>query len=96
MQIQSRPPDSVRVGLELAGRRVARDNDAILLNGVRVGRVSSGTFGPTVERPIAMGYVRPEYVAEGTELSIDVRGRLEVARVVKLPFYRRQPQRNGS
>ena len=96
VQIQQRPLDFTRVALELAGRRVAREGCPILRGRVRVGEVTSGTFGPTVEKAIAMGYVRPEHAALGTELNIDVRGRLEPARVVKLPFYRRQPRRNGS
>ena len=96
LAIQSRPADSVRIGLELACKRVARDGDPILSSGNRVGQVTSGTFGPTVEKPIAMAYVRPEFAAEGTELSIEVRGRVEPARVVQLPFYRRPSRRNQS
>jgi aminomethyltransferase len=95
-RIQGQPLDFTRVGLELSGGRVAREGCPILREGRRVGHISSGTFGPTVEKTIAMGYVCPADAAEGTELSIDVRGRLESARVVKLPFYRRQPRRNGS
>ena len=96
VQIQQHPLDLTRVALELSGRRVAREGCPILRDGVRVGEVSSGTFGPTVQKTIAMGYVPPEHAVPGTELNIDVRGRLEPARVVKLPFYRRQSKRNGS
>jgi aminomethyltransferase len=81
----------VRVGLELTGKRVPREDFAILepANARQVGFVSSGTFSPTFEKPLAMGYVEPPYSAPGTELLIDIRGRNEAARVVKLPFYRR-------
>jgi aminomethyltransferase len=96
VKIQTHPLDFTRVAFELAGRRVAREGCPILRAGVRVGEVTSGTFGPTVQKAIAMGYVRPEHAAPGTELDIDVRGRVEAARVVKLPFYRRQSKRNGS
>ena len=78
-----------RVGLELAGKRVPRENYPVLLQGRRVGEITSGTFSPTLEKPIAMAYVAPEAVAPGTELAVDVRGRAEPARVVPLPFYRR-------
>jgi aminomethyltransferase len=77
-----------RVGLALEGKRVPRDGFDILSARDVVGQVTSGTFSPTLERPIAMGYVAPEFAAPGTELAIDIRGRAEPARVVELPFYR--------
>jgi aminomethyltransferase len=83
---QDRP---VRVGWELAGRRVPREGYDVLAGGQVVGRVTSGTFSPTLEKPIAMGYIRPELAQPGTEVAIDLRGRQEPARVVALPFYRR-------
>src|SRR5205085_4209952 len=73
----SRP---VRVGLELAGRRPAREGCAVQKDGRTVGRVSSGTFGPTVQKAIAMAYVEPVLSAVGTEVQIDVRGTAEPAR----------------
>jgi aminomethyltransferase len=89
LQIQSQPLRRTRIGLELDSRRVAREGAPILVDGRQVGRITSGTFAPTLERVIAMGYVAPEYAAPGTELAVDVRGRIEPGRVVKLPFYRR-------
>ncbi len=85
-QQQGRP---VRVGWELDGRRVPREGFAVLAGGQTVGHVTSGTFSPTLEKSIAMGYSRPEQSASGTLVAIDIRGRLEPARVVALPFYRR-------
>ena len=61
-------------------------------DGQPVGAVTSGTFSPTLQKPIAMGYVRPELAEPGTELAVDVRGRPEPGRVVELPFYRRSIQ----
>ena len=78
-----------RIGLELSGRRVPRQHYPILFGGEVVGEVTSGTFSPTFEKPIAMGYVRPDCAELGTELAVDIRGRQEPARVVKLPFYSR-------
>ncbi len=83
---QDRP---LRVGWELAGRRVPREGYRVLAGGQIVGHVTSGTFSPTLERPIAMGYTRPDQARSGTEVAIDLRGRQEAARVVALPFYRR-------
>ncbi len=77
-------------GWMLAGKRVPREGyRRVLAGGEPVGHVTSGTFSPTLEQPIAMGYVRPELAAPGTQVAIDIRGRREPARVVKLPFYRR-------
>jgi aminomethyltransferase len=55
--------------------------------------VSSGTFSPTLDKPIAMAYVRPEATTGAEELTVDIRGRLEPARVVELPFYRRSQRK---
>lgn len=89
LRIQSQPLGRTRIGLELDSRRVAREGSPLLADGRPVGRVTSGTFAPTLEKVIAMGYVSPEYAKPGTLLAVDIRGRQEPARVVKLPFYRR-------
>ncbi len=90
LEIERQPRRLVRVGLELSGRRVARQEDAILANDKRIGKVTSGTFSPTLEKPIAMGYVPPEFAVPGTGLQIEIRRRPEPARVVQLPFYERK------
>ncbi len=82
--------ESIRVGLELSGKRVPREHYAIFASDAQVGEVTSGTFSPTLNKPIAMGYVPPRHAAAGTELAIDIRGSREPARVVKLPFYKRK------
>jgi aminomethyltransferase len=81
-----------RIGLELAGRRIARDGAAVVRDGETVGRVTSGTFAPTLQKAIAMAYVKPTLTALGGHLQVDVRGKLEDAKVVPVPFYRRQPR----
>jgi aminomethyltransferase len=78
-----------RVGLEMAGKRIPREGAAILAKGEVLGQVTSGTFSPTLEQPIAMGYVRPEAALDGASVEVDIRGRREPARIVALPFYRR-------
>lgn len=86
----------VRVGLELAGRRAAREHYPVLTptrsasEVATVGEISSGTFSPTLQKPIAMAYLPPQYAEVGTELAVDIRGSAEPARVVKLPFYSRK------
>jgi aminomethyltransferase len=78
-----------RVGWELDGKRVPREGYPVLSGGEPVGRVTSGTFSPTLNKPIAMGYIRGDLTAPGTEVSIDIRSHHEPARCVPLPFYRR-------
>ena len=69
-------PKRVRVGLELAGKRVPREHYGIYAAvGKAIGEVSSGTFSPTLQKPIAMGYVPPQFREPGTEVTIDIRGR---------------------
>lgn len=80
---------AVRIGLELTGKRVARQHAAVYRGAELVGEITSGTFSPTLEKPIAMAYVRPSAATVGIDLQIDIRGRKEPAIVVKLPFYQR-------
>jgi aminomethyltransferase len=79
----------VRVGLELEGRRAAREGMEVLHGDQVVGWVSSGTFTPTLNKAIAMAYVAPEYSAVGTQLAVEVgKGKVDVW-VRGLPFYSR-------
>jgi aminomethyltransferase len=79
-----------RVGLELEGKRAAREGSQILsAPGAPVGAVTSGSYVPTLDKSIAMGYVSPKCTMPGTELLVDIRGSLTAAKVVPLPFYKR-------
>jgi aminomethyltransferase len=78
-----------RAGLELAGKRLAREGSTLTARGKEIGRVCSGTFAPTLQKAIAMAYVEPAFMAPGTVLDVDIRGKNESAQVVALPFYRR-------
>jgi aminomethyltransferase len=89
LQAKQNPTQPKRVGIELTSKRIPREGATILHNGQPVGQVTSGTFSPTLEQPIAMGYVRPESALEGTQVEVDIRGRAEPGRIVALPFYRR-------
>jgi aminomethyltransferase len=86
---KSRADRPRRVGLELVGRRIAREGSGLYAGGREVGQVTSGTFSPTLGKPLAMGYVAREVSEVGTPLEVEIRGKREGAVVVKLPFYRR-------
>ena len=77
------------IGFEVTDRGIARDEQDILVNGERVGRVTSGSPAPFLKKNIGMGYVPEELSAVGTAIEIDVRGRLVAAQIVPLPFYKR-------
>jgi len=80
-------PSRKRVGLELEGRQPVREGAEITTRDGKVtGRVTSGGFSPTLQRPIAMGYVQSGHAAVGTQLEIHVRGKALPARVVSMPF----------
>ena len=77
------------VGLTLPGRSAPRADYAILSEGREVGRVTSGSYSPTLDTSIAMGYVLAGYASPGTALDVDIRGRQTPAEVAPLPFYTR-------
>lgn len=79
----------VRVGLEVVGRRVPREHFAVLSGDRKIGEVTSGTFSPLFDKPLAMAYVEPAFAAVGTPLTVDIRGAAAEAKVVPLPFYKR-------
>ena len=80
-------PARVRVGLKPAGRAPAREGTVVTTpDGREVGAVTSGGFGPTVNGPVAMGYITREFSQVGTELHLVVRGKPLLASVVAMPF----------
>jgi aminomethyltransferase len=80
----------VRIGLELEGKRAAREGSPINHAERPVGTVTSGSFVPWLEKSIAMGYVEPAVARIGTQLAVDLRGTLVPATVAGLPFYARK------
>lgn len=83
-------PAKTLVGLELDGRRTARQGNLVMLNDLQVGSVTSGTMSPTLFKSIAMAYVASDYAAVGTQLGIDFKREVVQAKVVPLPFYKRE------
>jgi aminomethyltransferase len=78
-----------RVGLEVEGKRPAREGAKVLCEGKEIGQVTSGTLTPTLNKAVAMAYVDPACTAPGTACEVDIRGKPASARVVTLPFYGR-------
>lgn len=78
------------VAFELVDRGIARHGmDICDESGTKIGHVTSGTMGPTVKKAIGLGYVDVPFNKAGSEIFVDVRGKLLKAVVVKAPFYKR-------
>ena len=89
-------PVQRRVGLNVEGRQPVREG-ALILDGEgnEIGRITSGTFSPALQRPIAMGYVAAASAEPGTALKLEQRGKIFEATVTPMPFvphrYHRKP-----
>jgi aminomethyltransferase len=91
-KIASEGPKRKLVGLELEGKRIARQGSPVIHDGKSIGEVTSGTLSPTLGKSIAMAYVDSALAKEGTSLEVDLKGSVVSAKVVKLPFYKRNSQ----
>ncbi|MFL5006470.1 MAG: glycine cleavage system aminomethyltransferase GcvT [Microvirga sp.] len=90
-------PAQKRVGFEVEGRQPVREG-ALVLDGEgnELGRITSGGFSPSLQRPIAMGYVASPAAEPGTALKLEQRGKLFDARVVAMPFVPHRYHRKGA
>lgn len=87
MLIFKQDPNQTRlIGITLEGRRVPRQGFKISHGGQIVGEVMSGTFSPSLDKPIALAYVLPTAAEPGTQVDVDIRGTATPAVVVKPPF----------
>jgi aminomethyltransferase len=77
------------VGLEMLEPGIARAEYDLFKGNVPVGRVTSGTRSPSLDKSIALGYVGIEYSTTGEIIDVEIRGRKIPAAIVALPFYRR-------
>jgi len=80
-----------RVGIQPEGRMPVRESAPLIdSDDNRIGTVTSGGFGPTVNGPVAMGYVKTEYAAIDSQVFAVVRGKTVPCRVIKLPFVKQR------
>jgi len=90
-------PIQKRIGLEVEGRQPVREGALVLDGeGTEIGRITSGGFSPSLQRPIAMGYVATALAEPGTELKLEQRGKLFDARVAEMPFVPHRYHRKGA
>ena len=90
-------PVQERIGLAVEGRQPVREGGRILDGeGNEVGKITSGGFSPSLQRPIAMGYVAAHLASEGTKLKLEQRSKLFDAQVVPMPFVPHNYHRKGA
>tara|TARA_A100001011_G_scaffold400639_1_gene517057 strand:- start:1624 stop:2718 length:1095 start_codon:yes stop_codon:yes gene_type:complete len=80
----------IRIGILPEGGIIAREGTKIFsVKDNEIGKITSGTFGPSVNAPVAMGYVNSEFSNIGTKIKLEVRGKKYDAKVSQLPFYKK-------
>ena len=80
----------LRVGIKPLGKIIAREGTKIFSQDKNeIGSITSGTFGPSVNGSIAMGYVKCDFTKPGTKILLEVRGKKHEASIVQLPFYKK-------
>ena len=86
-QRQNKSWQRKRVGLTVKGAP-AREGTKVFdpESGEEIGEVTSGSFGPTVNKPIAMAYLSKGFTKADTEVEVEVRGKRNKAVVTKMPF----------
>jgi len=95
-ELEEGPPQR-RVGFDVDGRQPVREGALVLDDeGNEVGRITSGGFSPSLQRPIAMGYVAAPLAELGTALKLEQRGKLFDGRVAALPFVPHRYHRKGA
>ena len=80
----------LRVGIKPLGKIIAREGTKIFSQDENeIGSITSGTFGPSINGSIAMGYLKYNFTKPGTKIFLEVRGKKYEASVTKLPFYKK-------
>lgn len=79
-------PSRLRVGILPEGRQPAREGTEVFSDGRKIGVITSGGFGPSVNGPVAMGYVETAFAKAGTAVTLVVRGKELPAHVHAMPF----------
>ena len=80
----------LRVGIKPEGKIIAREGVKIFSEeGKEIGSITSCTYGPIVNGPIAMGYVKLNFSKPGTKVLLEVRGKKHTAKISELPFYKK-------
>ncbi len=78
------------VGFEITGRGIARSHYPVYVQGGKLSEVTSGTFSPYLRKSLGLTYLPIKFTEVGTEIAIEIRGKLIPAKIISLPFYKRE------
>ena len=83
------------VGIEMVDKAVARHGYPVKHDGRAVGIVTSGSYGPSIDKYIGIAYVETALAAVGTALEVEIRGQGKAVRIVRTPFYPSKVKKAG-
>jgi aminomethyltransferase len=92
-RMKEEKPSRRLVCLELEGRAFPRHGYGVLIDGEVIGQVTSGTFSPSLQKPIALAYVPRSHAKSGSVVQVGIRNKQFDATVVKPPFYKNASHR---
>ncbi len=78
------------VGFEITGRGIARSHYPVYVQGEKLSEVTSGTYSPYLKKSIGLTYLPIEHTEEGTDIAIEIREKQIPAKIIPLPFYKRE------
>ena len=85
---KSEGTERILVGLNLLDKGIIREQCKLFKKGNEIGYVTSGGYSPTLKKTIGLGLVKTQYKEVGTELEVEIRGKLLKGVIVSIPFYR--------
>ncbi|MBQ1323304.1 MAG: glycine cleavage system aminomethyltransferase GcvT, partial [Erysipelotrichaceae bacterium] len=88
--VEKGEPKICRVGLQIVDKGVLREHQDVYAGDTLIGHTTSGTFSPLFKTSIAMALIDKKYSAIGSIVEVDVRGRRLKAKIVEMPFYKRE------
>lgn len=96
LPFKDREPGRVLKGVVSEGKAVPRQGSPLYSGDRRAGEVTSGSYSPALEKPVALAYIEKGFSEPGTRLETEIRGGRHPARVVNLPFYRKEKKNVSS
>ena len=89
VRIGSHKIEKKLVGIEIIGKAIARKGCKIFQAGKLIGNITSGSWSPTIKKPIALGYINTEYSELNQEVEISIRGKFLKGIICKKAFYKK-------
>ena len=87
--IKSQELSKKLIGFEIQGRNIARSHNIIKDNNNIIGEVTSGTYSPTLNKSIGLGYISNKSLDINSEITIEIRSKNIPPKITKIPFYKR-------